>query len=151
MLIALCQSHALAAVSVLPSSWREWSKLHVWLSCSKYVDYSLFTLSEWLICISLYTLFTKMVCSSKSERAQTKNIMGTAHPRGVASHPIHPPPPPPPPPRISPWLCLCADQVHVLLIIATRPILTGIIMCLTYSVRVYRTNCYPTMHATLML
>ena len=62
----------------------------VWLFCSKYV------LSEWLICISLYTLFTKMVCSSKSERAQTKNIMETAHPRGVASHPIHPP-------WISPW------------------------------------------------
>ena len=35
-----------------------------------------------------------MDCSSKSERAQTKNIMETAHPRGggggVASHPIHP-------------------------------------------------------------
>ena len=36
-----------------------------------------------------------MVCSSKSESAQTKNIMDTAHPRGVASHPIHPPPPTP--------------------------------------------------------
>ena len=37
------------------------------------------------------TLFTRMVCSSKSESAQTKNIMDTAHPRGAASHPIHPP------------------------------------------------------------
>ena len=31
-----------------------------------------------------------MVCSSKSESAQTKNIMDTAYPRGVASHPITP-------------------------------------------------------------
>jgi len=35
---------ALAAVSVL-----------------QYVDYSLFTLSEWLICMSSYSLFAKMV------------------------------------------------------------------------------------------
>ena len=51
----------------------------VWLSCSKYVDYSL---SEWLICISSNTWFTRMVCSSKSESAQTKNVMETPNPRG---------------------------------------------------------------------
>ena len=61
----------------------------VWLFCSKYVDYSLFTLSEWLICISSYALFTKIVCSSKSECSVL--AMDKAHPRGVASHPIHPP------------------------------------------------------------
>ena len=80
--------HAFAAVSVIPPSWREWSKL----SCSKYVEFSL---SEWLICISLYTLFTRMVQVNQS--AQTKNIMDTAHPMGVASHPIHPIHPPTPP------------------------------------------------------
>ena len=71
--------HALAAFSVLPPSWR--------------------ALSEWLICISSYTLFTRMVCSSKSESAQMKNIMDTVHPRGVASHPIHPP-----------WISPCGQQ-----------------------------------------
>ena len=48
----------------------------VWLFCS------LFTLSVWLICISLYTLLTRMVCSSKSENAQRIIIMDTAYPRG---------------------------------------------------------------------
>jgi len=33
-----------------------------------------------------------MICSSKSESAHTRiSIMNTAHPRNVASHPIHPP------------------------------------------------------------
>ena len=41
-----------------------------------------------------YTLFTRMVCSSKSESAQRK-ILWTLHTQGrVASHPIHTPSPP---------------------------------------------------------
>ena len=51
------------------------------------VDFSLFTLSDWLIYF-WYTLFTRMVCSSKSGSTQTKNLMNTGHPGdgGVASH-----------------------------------------------------------------
>ena len=81
---------ALAAVSVLPPSWTEWSKLRCLAFLFKMsVDYSL---SEQLICISSYTLFTRMVCSSKSESAQTKNeYYEHCTPKGVASHPIHPP------------------------------------------------------------
>ena len=81
MLIALCQSTC--SCSCRCSTYHHHEKNEasyaVWLSCSKYADYSL---SEWLICISSYTSFTRMDCSSKSERAQTKNIMETAHPRG---------------------------------------------------------------------
>ena len=104
MLIALCQSHVLLQLSVFYHHEENEASYAVWLSCSKYVDYSLFTLSEWLICISSYTLFTRMVCSSKSERAQTKE---TAHPRGVASHPIHRP-------LISPWLVCLSLQICTL-------------------------------------
>ena len=58
-----------------------------WLS-SKYLE---FTLSEWWICISSCTLFTRMVCSSKSESAQRINTMNTAHPRGwLATQSPHP-------------------------------------------------------------
>ena len=54
------------------------------------LDYSL---SEWMISISSYTLFTRMVCSKVNQRVLKRRIssMDTAHPRGVASHPIHPP------------------------------------------------------------
>ena len=80
-------NHALLQLSVLYYHHEENEASYAdWLS-SKYLQ---FTLSEWWICISSCTLFTRMVCSSKSESAQTKNIMDTAHPRGVASHPIHP-------------------------------------------------------------
>ena len=84
-----------AAVSVLRPSWREWSKLRCLAFCSKYVDYSLFTLSEWLMCISPYTSFTRMVCSSKSE-CSNKEYYGHWTSKGGGS-------PPNPPPCISPW------------------------------------------------
>ena len=83
---------ALAAVSVLRPSWREWSKLRCLAFCSKYVDYSLFTLSEWLHWYAFHhTLRLQEWFVQVNQSAQTKNIMDTGHPRGVASHPIHPP------------------------------------------------------------
>ena len=81
MLSSLCQSRALAAVGVLPPSWREWSKLRcLALICSGWV------IDLYLIIHFVYK--NGLVCSSKSESAQT---METAHQRGLASHPIHPP------------------------------------------------------------
>ena len=65
----------------------------VWLSCSKYVDYSL---SEWLICVSSNTLFTRMltrICSCNSESARISSYYGHCTPKGVASYPIHSTPP----------------------------------------------------------
>ena len=70
MLIALCQSTCLQVSVFYHHHEENEASYTVWLCCSKDVDYFL---SEWLICISSYTLFTRMVCSSKSERAQTKN------------------------------------------------------------------------------
>ena len=51
-------------------------------------------LSDWFAShhtLGLQEWFTRMFCSSKSESAQRKNIMDTAYPRGVTSHPLDQP------------------------------------------------------------
>ena len=50
----LVSIHVLLLLSVFYHHHKENEASYaVWFSCSKYVDYSLFTLSEWLICIYL--------------------------------------------------------------------------------------------------
>ena len=96
------------------------------------LDYSL---SEWMISISSYTLFTRMVCSKVNQRVLKRRIssMDTAHPRGVASHPIHPP-------WISP--CDCVSNIGELLcILCMFPIHVHVIYYLHWHWTLAASHC----------
>ena len=65
MLIALCHSTCSCSCQCLTTIMKRMKQSALFsFFVLMSVDYSLFTLSEWLICVSSYTLLTKMVCSS---------------------------------------------------------------------------------------